>query len=88
MVKRGYSLPDMAKALNKNEGTVSKQLQMLNKSGDVKWTPKGGTRTPSMPTFEFKDKPGEIDENYIKALEKYLNEIKAYYNVGPTRSVA
>jgi DNA-binding CsgD family transcriptional regulator len=88
MVKNGFSLRQMAAKLGKNEGTVSRQLQILNKSGAIKWTPGGGVRTPSMPTFQFKNEPWEINEDYIKSLEKYLNEIKAYYNAGPARSIA
>jgi DNA-binding CsgD family transcriptional regulator len=90
MVKEGWSLTQMARALGKNEGSVSRHLKILNKSGDIKWTPegRGGVRTPSMPQFKFKDRPGEVDEDYIKALEQYLNDIKAYYNAGPTRSIA
>jgi len=81
MVKRGLSQRQMAEKTGTNVGTVSKQLNALRKAGKIDYVPGGGTRTPSMPRFEFKDKkPGEIDEDYIKALEKYLKDIRAYYN--------
>ena len=81
MVKRGFSQRQMAEKIGTNVGTVSKQLNALRKAGKIDYVPGGGTRTPSMPRFEFKDKkPGEIDEDYIKALEKYLKDIRAYYN--------
>jgi DNA-binding CsgD family transcriptional regulator len=78
MVGKGFSIRQMSDSTGINMGTVSKHLKALNQMGETNFVPQGGARTPSMPTFNFKDKPGEIDRNYIKALEKYLKDMHSW----------
>lgn len=72
MVAQGWSQEQMAKKLGTHVGTVGKQLAALNRAGIIDYTPAGGTRTPSLPSFNL---PGEAagDPEYEKALSQFLS---------------
>jgi DNA-binding CsgD family transcriptional regulator len=74
MVKQGLSQEQMAVKLKKNVGTVSRQLAALQRHDQISYTPGGGIRTPSLPSFKFmQDTAGILgDKEYEKALNEHL----------------
>jgi len=98
LLSSGLSHKEMASRLGIGTGVFTRALQGLRASGETipSRAPSAGFGvpgprgfTPSMPQFNFKDPLSKDNfDDYIKALEKHLNDVKAYFNVGPARSVA
>jgi transposase len=89
LVKQGYSQNEIARQMGLSPATVN---DLFKEQGISRNMLPGGKTVPSMPQFNFKApnfdaRPNEIND-YLKALEKHLNDIKAYYNAGPARSFA
>lgn len=71
MIAKGFTMEQMAAKLGTGISSVHDQLYRLSAEGHFNYAPKGGTRTPSMPSFDL---PGEAagDPEYEKALAKFL----------------
>jgi transposase-like protein len=99
LIRSGLSQRNIQLKLKIGTETFAREFKKLLDSGETfqprsstdlgfgASTPKG--LTPSMPQFNFKEPLSKDNfQDYIKALEKHLNDVKAYFNVGPTRSFA
>lgn len=71
MIAEGWSQEQMAKKLGTHVGTVGRQLAILNRAGIVDYTPMGGARTPSLPSFNFPEEAAG-DPEYERALTQFL----------------
>lgn len=71
MIDKGFTMEQMAEKLGTGISSVHDQLYRLSAEGHFDYAPKGGTRTPSMPSFDL---PGEAtgDPEYEKALADFL----------------
>jgi hypothetical protein len=95
MIDKGMTQQQIAEAFGIGRSNVGRKSRAMQEKGEVnppERIPGSGNVKPSMPQFNFKppnfeSDPKEIND-YLKALEKHLNDVKAYFNAGPTRSFA
>lgn len=76
MIAHGFNLSQMAKKLGIAESTVRDQVWRLVQEGHFDYTPQGGIRTPSMPSFSFKGQVAAGDPEYERALQTYLGSVR------------
>jgi transposase len=83
--RMGIGSQTLGKALNE---LSERGAQMPERSGQGLGFGVSTTKglAPTMPQFQFMNEPPNKDnfQDYIKALEKHLNDVKAYFNVSGT----
>jgi len=98
MVNQGMSHRAIAEAFGVGKANVTRRIKaMLEKgeatppektrAGNIFGLPGEGARpVPSMPKFDFKDPLSKDNfEDYLKALDKHMNDVKAYFNVSGSK---
>jgi transposase len=70
---QGHSQAEMARQLGTETNNIPFQLEKLKKAGELPTK-----QQPSLPKFEFRDHPGKVDADYVRALEKYLKDIHSW----------
>lgn len=75
----GHSFGEIAKTMGVSRSQVAGKLMRLQAEQMEQMTGKPVQRgQPSLPQFKFQEHSGEVDDDYVRALEKYLKDIHSW----------